>query len=96
MSCFNNSLRQLHMENRVAAHLKSHGAQYDVAMALSVDYYVATPIRLQHVYEVASANGSSNATVYVTSINDSGGYTDGLKSETASEVDASESALWPL
>ena len=62
MSCFNNSLRQLHMENRVAAHLKSHGAQYDVAMALSVDYYVATPIRLQHVYEVASANGSSHAT----------------------------------
>ena len=92
MSCFNNSLRQLHMENRVAAHLKSHGAQYDVAMALSVDYYVATPIRLQHVYEVASANGSSNATVYVTSINDSGGYTDGLKSGTALERDASESA----
>ena len=94
MSCFNNSLRQLHMENRVAAYLKSHGAQYDVAVALSVDYYVATPIRLQHVHEAASANASSNATVYVTSINDSGGYTDGLKSGTASEVDASESAAF--
>merc|ERR1719272_1608265 len=78
MSCFNNSLRQLHMENRVAAHLKSHGAQYDVAVALSVDYYVATPIRLQHVHEAASANASSNPTVYVTSVNDSGGYTDGF------------------
>ena len=85
MSCFNNSLRQLYMENRVAAHLKSHGAQYDVAVALSVDYYVATPIRLQHVHEAASATASSNSTVYVTSVNDSGGYTDGLKSRTASE-----------
>ena len=94
MSCFNNSLRQLHMENRVAAYLKSHGAQYDVAVALSVDYYVATPIRLQHVHEAASATASSNSTVYVTSVNDSGGYTDGLKSETASEVDASESAAF--
>ena len=28
MSCFNNSLRQLHMENRVAAHLKRNGAKY--------------------------------------------------------------------
>ena len=74
MSCFNNSLRQLHMENRVAAYLKSNGAIYDVAVALSVDYYVVMPIRLEHVREAASANASSNATVYVTSVNDSGGY----------------------
>ena len=73
MSCFNNSLRQLHMENRVAAHLKRNGAEYDVAVALSVDYYIALPIRLEHVREAASANASSNATVYVTSVNDSGG-----------------------
>ena len=73
MSCFNNSLRQLHMENRVAAHLKRYGAEYDVAVALSVDYYIALPIRLEHVREAASANASSNATVYVTSVNDSGG-----------------------
>ena len=80
MSCFNNSLRQLHMENRVAAHLRSNGARYDVAVALSVDYYVVMPIRLEHVREAASANASSNATVYVTSVNDSGGHTDRLRS----------------
>ena len=88
MSCFNNSLRQLHIENRVAAHLKRNGAKYDVAVALSVDYYIAMPIRLEHVREAASANASSNVTVYVTSVNDSGGYTDGLRSRMRAKCDS--------
>jgi hypothetical protein len=93
MSCFNNSLRQLHMENRVAAHLKRNGAKYDVVVALSVDYYIAMPIRLEHVREAASANASSNATVYVTSVNDSGGFTDGLRSRMRATCDSA--ALGP-
>jgi hypothetical protein len=68
-----NAMRQLYAEYRVGCFLEQHQLEYDLAIVLSADQWIANNICIKHVQAAIKTN-----TIYLSNVNPGYGFTNGF------------------
>jgi hypothetical protein len=68
-----NALRQMYTEYKVGCFLENHQTEYDVAIALSADQWIANNICIEHIQTAAQNN-----VIYLSDVNPGYGFTNGF------------------
>ena len=68
-----NALRQMYSEYRVGKFLEKNKIKYKLALVCGPDYYIATPLNLNHFDDCFK-----NDYIYTSQVNDGDGYTNGF------------------